>query len=189
VEQANSSTDSASRLPLLLVLAVVLGGVLVWDQWSDWSADPEPVRGASAPPSAAAGTGEESRPRPAAGAGQAAHPLASLALDDLRDTVRRPLFERTRRPVEPPLRATPAPVVPAPIGRPAADPNALSLLGVLKSDSGDAIALLRRNQSGQSMRLQEGETVDGWTIDVIEADAVILRQGDTRIALPLFRKR
>jgi hypothetical protein len=73
-----------------------------------------------------------------------------------------------------------------------ADPNALTLLGVLMREGegqGGAIALVRRNQTGQNMRLQEGETVDGWTIDRIEPESVVLRQGDTKIALQLFRKR
>jgi hypothetical protein len=164
----------------------VLGGLLAWDRWGDWSSGTAPVPGTGAP---AAIPVEQAGPRPMAGADRFAHPLASLALDDLRDTVRRPLFEKTRRPVEPPPRVAPAPAAPAPIPRPTADPNALSLLGVVKSDEGEAMALLRRNQSGQNVRLQEGETVDGWTIDRIDADAVVLRQGDTRIALQLFRKR
>jgi hypothetical protein len=70
-----------------------------------------------------------------------------------------------------------------------ADPNALTLLGVLKGEGGHAIALLQRNSTGQNVRLQEGDTVDGWTIERIEAEEVVLKQGDTKIALQLFRKR
>jgi len=71
------------------------------------------------------------------------------------------------------------------------DPNALTLLGVLTSDGPGtgAIALMRRNQTGQNVRLQEGDTVDGWTIERIERARVHLRQGDTKIALELFRRR
>jgi hypothetical protein len=47
---------------------------------------------------------------------------------------------------------------------------------------------MKRNQTGQNLRLQEGDTVDGWTIERIETDRVFLRQGDTKIALQLFRR-
>lgn len=191
MEQVKRSTESPNRLPLLLGLAVALGGVLLWDQWSDWSAKTAPRPGGSAPKAIAADQADAGvAASPSVGADQAAHPLASLALDQLHDTVGRPLFERTRRPLEPPqTRAAPAPALPAPIPRPAADPNALTLLGVLINDGGHAIALLQRNSTGQSVRLQEGDTVDGWTIERIEAEEVVLKQGDTNIALQLFRKR
>jgi hypothetical protein len=118
--------------------------------------------------------------------------LSDLSLDRLHDTVRRPLFEKQRRPVEPPparAAATPAPPPVAP--KRSVDPNALTLLGVLMSDGSGAgaIALMRRNQTGQNVRLQEGDTVDGWTIERIETARVLIRQGDTKIALELFRKR
>src|SRR5262245_9011372 len=189
MEQVKSSTESPNRLPLLLGLAVVLGGVLLWDQWRDWSAGTAPRAGVSAPKAIAADQADASVTA-SPGADPAAHALASLALDELHDTVGRPLFERTRRPVEPPQpRAAPAPALPAPVPRPVADPNALTLLGVLKGEGGHAIALLQRNSTGQNVRLQEGDTVDGWTIERIEAEEVVLKQGDTKIALQLFRKR
>jgi hypothetical protein len=123
--------------------------------------------------------------------GPSPHPLASLRLDNLRDTVRRPLFEKARRPPEPPPRVAAAPQ-PAPlVPKRQIDTNALTLLGVLTSDGPGtgAIALVRRNQTGQSVRLQEGDTVDGWTVERIEAARVLIRQGDAQIALELFRKR
>jgi hypothetical protein len=188
MEQAKRSTESWGRFPLLLGLAVVLGAALLWDRWAGWSIESAPGSGgASGPPIAAdreAGSRAGGKPGADAADGGAAHPLADLALGELRDTLRRPLFERTRRPVEPPPRAAPA-AIPGP----GADPQALTLLGVLKSDGGDAIALLRRNPSGQNVRLQEGETVDGWTVERIEADTVVLKQGDTSIALQLFARR
>jgi hypothetical protein len=174
----------------------VLAGIYAWDRRADWSAETAPQRpgagspGATVPDKAiaeAAGPGVEPEP---GSEPQEVHPLARLALTELHDTVRRPLFEKTRRPVEPPQPTRPAvaqPIVPAaPRG---ADPNALTLLGVLMSEGGGAIALMRRNQTGQNVRLQEGNTVDGWTVERIEVARVLLRQGDTRIALELFRKR
>ena len=113
------------------------------------------------------------------------HPLASLALDELGDTVRRPLFEKKRRPVEAPKVAAPS----APLPKRQADSDALTLQGIIFNEGRSAIALMRRTQTGQSVRLQEGDTVDGWTVERIEAERVHLVQGDTRIALQLFRKR
>ncbi|HXE87706.1 MAG TPA: hypothetical protein VN524_13035 [Hyphomicrobiaceae bacterium] len=192
---AKRSTEGRSRVPLLLGLAAVAAAVLLWDRWADWGTGAAGAPGVAAPDKATpdkAGSettalGVDTEPR---GDGGSALPLASLSLDKLHDTVRRPLFEKTRRPVEPPVVAAPpapAPVIPKRL----ADPNALTLLGVLTSDGPGtgAIALMRRNQTGQSVRLQEGDTVDGWTIERIEAARVHLRQGDTRFALELFRRR
>jgi hypothetical protein len=195
MEPGKKPTESRSRLPLLLGLAVVLAGIYAWDRWADWSGETAPPRPGAASPGA---TGPDTADALTAGPGvepdpgsepQEAHPLASLALNELRDTVLRPLFEKTRRPVEPPparVTATQPSIPAAPRGP---DPNALTLLGVLMSEGGGAIALLRRNQTGQNVRLQEGNTVDGWTVERIEPARVLLRQGDTRIALELFRRR
>jgi hypothetical protein len=196
MEPGKKPTESRGRLPLLLGLAVVLAGLYAWDRWADWSGGTAPPRpGAGSPVAAgpdkaaaltAAGPGAEPEP---GSEPQEAHALASLALDKLNDTVRRPLFEKTRRPVVPPPQRVAAPKPLVPVAPRGPDPNALTLLGVLMSEGGGAIALLRRNQTGQNVRLQEGNTVDGWTVERIEPARVHLRQGDTRIALELFRKR
>jgi len=190
---AKKAIEGRSRLPLLVGLAAVLGGVLLWDQGgnrSPGSAKPTAVAipekgGGLATTDVATDAGDEG------GESQDSHPLAGLGLGELGDTVRRPLFEKKRRPVEPPpARAAAAPVPRTIVSRPAADPNALTLLGVLMSDGkGGGIALLRRNNSGQNLRLQEGDAVDGWTIERIESDTVLLKQGDTQLALQLFRRR
>jgi hypothetical protein len=188
---AKRSTEGRSRVPLLLGLAVVIGAVLLWDRWPDWGTSAVSAPGVAAPnqprteaarlDGAAEPGGEDGNP----------HPLASLSLDTLRDTVRRPLFEKTRRPVEPPPRVTAAPAPPPLVPKRAVDANALSLLGILTSEGQGtgAIALMRRNQTGQNVRLQEGDTVDGWTIERIESARVHIRQGDVKVALELFRKR
>ncbi len=189
MEPVKRSTESPGRLLLLLGLAVVLAGALLWDWRGDGSGARVPNAPARPPKAVAADTGASAEAS-AIGEDRGPNPLASLTLDRLRDTIRRPLFEKGRRPVEPPpARAAAVPAIPAPVPRRTADPNALSLLGILTSEGQSAIALVRRNQTGQNLRLQEGDTVDGWTIDRIEADRVFLRQGDTKIALQLFRKR
>lgn len=188
MQPAKTPTDgrreSPRRLLLLLGLALALGGLLARDWWSGGSEEaPQKV-----PTGAVVATVEKSKPPAAehsADADPNAHPLASLALDELGDTVRRPLFERKRRPVEPPKAAAP----PAPLPKRQADPNALTLQGIVFNEGRSAIALMRRTQTGQSVRLQEGDTVDGWTVERIEAERVHLVQGQTRIALQLFSKR
>jgi len=171
-------TESKTWLPLLLALMAALAGLVLWDRQS--SDGPAVVR-----------TADKSSPRvQAAGrAEQSINPLANLTLDKLHDTVRRPLFETSRRPVEAPAPPPPPqaePVAPAP--PPAVDQNAFSLLGVVASE-GRTIALLKRNQTGQSIRAEVGDAVDGWTIVSIEPQRVVLRQGDTQIALQLFRRK
>jgi hypothetical protein len=184
-----TATESPRRLLLLLGLAVVLAGAAAWDWWARPGADGEPAVAAvravaprpdKAAPAAEAGT-ETNGPE------RGAHALASLALDELHDTVRRPLFEKTRRPVEPPARAVQG--LPLPVQKRQADPGALTLYGVLVNEGHGAIALLRRNQTGQNVRLEVGDAVDGWTIERIETDSVQLVQGDARVTLELFRKR
>jgi hypothetical protein len=190
---AKKSTEGRSRLPILLGLAVVIGGALLWDRWPDWSTEDAGAPAAIPDKISTEANELDGRVEPD-GESRAPLPLSDLSLDRLHDTVRRPLFEKQRRPVEPPpapAAATPAPPPVAP--KRFVDPNALTLLGVLmNSGSGagaGAIALMRRNQTGQNVRLQEGDTVDGWTIERIESARVHIRQGDTRIALELFRKR
>lgn len=184
--------ESPRRLLLLLGLAGVLGGLLVWDRWADWSG-PAPQGGTSAPVVASTAKskpalGEHGTEAGTAGAVPIPHALAGLALDELSETVRRPLFERTRRPVEAPRSAVPS-ARPAAAPKRQADPNALTLQGVMLNEGRSAIALMRRTQTGQSMRLQEGDAVDGWTVERIEADRVHLVHGETRVTLQLFRKR
>jgi hypothetical protein len=187
---AKKTTEGRSSLPLLLGLTVVLAGVVLWDRGAERNAEGTGASGASMPARTQAGAGNAGEGTAGAGGdAEPSHPLASLSLGELRDTVQRPLFEKTRRPVEPPPARVSAVPAPAPVAARRADPNALTLLGVLLSEGHGAIALVRRNQTGQSMRLQEGDTVDGWTVERIEPESATLRQGDTKVALQLFRKR
>jgi hypothetical protein len=194
MEPVKRSTSPA-RLLFLLGLVIILAGAVVWDRWADWGADRSSRDGASPPHTVALNSSKpataDSPLEPSGEEDQeGAHALARLDLDQLHDTIRRPLFEKRRRPVAPPTPAMPAPApVAAVTRRQAADPNALTLLGILTSESHGAIALLRRNQTGQNVRLQEGDVLDEWTIERIEPERVVLGNGDTKIALQLFRKR
>lgn len=181
---AKTPTESKNWLPLLLALMAALAGLVLWDRQSGDGAQ----KGAGAPAVVRAAD-KSTRAQAAARAEQGINPLANLTLDKLQDTVRRPLFEASRRPIEAPAPLPPPPQVePAPPPPAFVDQNALSLLGVVTSE-GRAIALLKRNQTGQNIRVEVGDAVDGWTIVSIEPQRVMIRQGQTQIALQLFRKK
>src|SRR5262245_17249806 len=171
---AMTPTENKNWLPLLLAATVALAGLVLWDWQSGDGASPAAVR-----------TFEKSLRVPAVSlSGEGINPLANLALDMLHDTLARPLFERSRRPIEAP--PPPPPVAPA---HPAAiNLNALSLLGVVASE-GRTVALLKRNSTGKYVRAEVGDTVDGWTIISIEPQRVVIQQRDTRIPLELFRRK
>jgi hypothetical protein len=184
---AKTPTEGKNWLPLLLAATVVLGGLVLWDRQSDDGGQKD--RGGIAAPVVAKGARKVPPAQVAARADQSINPLANLGLDKLRDTIGRPLFEKSRRPIAAPAQlAMPKAEPAAPIAARAADQNALSLLGVVTSEE-RTIALLKRNQTGQSIRAEVGDEVDGWTIVRIEPQRVTLRQGDTQIALRLFRKK
>jgi len=189
---AKSPTEATNWLPWLAGVMAVLAGFLMWD----WNSEIAPPEGKPSQSVAARGT---DRARPASGLPPLApgtegtpsvRPSASLDIDRLRDTIKRPLFERHRRPVEPlPTRAQPKPEPPAPAAQVAeADQNALTLLGVVMGE-GRTVALLKRNAGGQNVRAEEGDVIDGWTIKKIQAQVVVLSQGQRQISLQLFRKQ
>lgn len=186
---AKTPTESRNWLPLLLPVLAVLAGVVLWDRSDETAPKDAGVKLGAAKAAAKLSPREPAATSPAS-AGQSINPLAALSLDKLRDTVGRPLFEKSRRPVEPPapLAAPKIEAPPPPPPAPAADDGALSLLGIVASE-GRTIALLRRNFTGQNVRVEVGDAVDGWTIERIEPQRVTLRQGDKRIALQLFRKK
>jgi hypothetical protein len=177
-------TDGSHLLPWLGGIAAVLTLVLLWDRQSDTA----PAESAPSPTMATEDVGSSTR-QPASTRdptdASSLNPLASLGLNSLRDTVGRPLFEKNRRPVEP-TRKIEAPTPPA--AQRAPDQAALTLLGVLKS-KGKAIALFKRNQTGQNVRAEEGDTIDGWTVKQIDYQRVVLSQRGREIALQMFVKQ
>jgi hypothetical protein len=136
----------------------------------------------------AEGGGELRRKSLSTKAAHALRPLSNLELATLHDTVNRPLFEKSRRPAQ--LRAEPAmkPEPPQAAVEPSPpNQNALILLGVVQGER--TIALLKRNQGGQSVRAEEGDVIDGWTIKRIDNQSVLLSHGQQQISLQLFRKQ
>jgi hypothetical protein len=91
--------------------------------------------------------------------------------------VERPIFHRSRRPV--PVAAA-AESAAAAAG--AAVPFQLS--GVLVAGR-TRVALLRIPASARIIRAEEGETVEGWRIETIRPQSVVVRSGQTREEMTL----
>jgi type II secretory pathway component PulC len=86
--------------------------------------------------------------------------------------VERPLFLPSRRPPseESVAASTPTPDV--------------SLFGIVIS-TGEPFALVKPDTGGDPIRVQQGEEISGWTVDRIEADRILIRQGRTESELLL----
>ncbi len=139
----------------LLVLCFVLGYAV----YAELKSGPiEPAAVIAAPP-----------PQPAAA--RAAEPaFAMRPIGDFSETVTRPLFLPSRRPLEPSEEAPQ--IKTADVER-----DIFALIGVIISE-GEHMALLRRRKTGEVLRVVEGQRVDGWRVEEIMADRMTLRQGD-----------
>jgi hypothetical protein len=111
-------------------------------------------------------------PKPAAEAppavAGAAHP-SSYALPPLAsfsEVLKRPLFLENRRPVEP---APPIESVP--------EVGDFSIAGIVVSKTNRHV-LVRAAEAGAVKRVHEGETINGWSVEKILADRVLLRRGE-----------
>ena len=106
----------------------------------------------------------------------AARPRRALpAVDAFSGIAARTLFNPTRRHIKPPPEVKPVSVV---------KPSQFNLIGVLISD-GVRMALIRRSRAGDYIRVEEGQEIDGWRIERIVPDRVVIRKGDTREELVL----
>jgi len=89
------------------------------------------------------------------------------------EIMRVPLFHANRLPFTPPPPAPPPPAPP-----PAPTPLALAqyhLTGVVVSADGRS-ALLRSSRDGRTLLLREGESLDGWMLREVTAEAAIFAQ-------------
>lgn len=146
---------SGRRAPLLLLaLCLALAGVIYVEL------DRPPLeavaKAAPAPPAEAAGTSR-------AGPGFSMPPLRRYS--EVRE---RPLFSETRRP--------------AIDAGPAIDPrsSAFNLVGIVIS-AHERRALIEHGQPPHLERLSEGQDIDGWTVESIESDRVVLARADLRL--------
>jgi hypothetical protein len=88
--------------------------------------------------------------------------------DQFRETVGRPLFNPTRKPVE---RAQVA------AGRPKAEPVDLRLIGIMKVPNGPPRALLRSADEPTGKWIAEGAEIAGWRLKKIDDRSVVVQSG------------
>jgi hypothetical protein len=91
-------------------------------------------------------------------------------LSDYADVLRRPLFVEARRA---PLHVAAAAEAP---------PLGLSLVAVVIT-SGERHALVQRGNPPHLDRIGEGQQIDGWTVESIQLDRVVVSRGDRRVEL------
>lgn len=120
------------------------------------------------------------------GAGDAAfvNPLDGVGIEQLGETVARPLFSPTRRP------PAPEPPVAAPVAisqpQPAALPD-MRLLGVLISDAA-RVAILEDGATGKALRVRSTQKIGDWTVTVIDPVSVSLSSDGREHVHTLFVK-
>lgn len=103
---------------------------------------------------------------------------AELELPPLADFLEisaRTLFNSTRRPIE--VLPIPQPVV-------VISPSRFALIGILISD-GERMALIRRGGTGDYLRVNVGQQIDGWQVENILPNRIIIRKGGTKEELVL----
>jgi hypothetical protein len=146
--------------------AVVLLGLLNFYSWRS-SVDISPIT----PPPDKTGA-----PRPDSTAPATA--LDKKTADDFRETVRRPLFNPDRRPVE--RKETAA--------EPKAEVSDLRLVGVMKAANQPPRALLRSADAPNGKWIAEGGEYNGWKLRKVNERSVILQSGgrsqELQLAVP-----
>jgi hypothetical protein len=109
------------------------------------------------------------------------------ALQDLKETLARPLFTSSRRP-EPPV-AVAAEVDPPPAATaPSADPapqERLQLIGVMHHGAKRARALIRVENANSASWYDSGAEIAGWRLREIADDHVVVEIGGVRSTLAL----
>ncbi|MCH8490696.1 MAG: hypothetical protein LAT81_12310 [Oceanicaulis sp.] len=157
------------RQLILFAVAGVLAVLVALDYARQWRP------GEAEAPAAAART-ETAQAIPSGEAGPFLPDFDAFAVID-----ERPLFTQTRRP--PPRRLTePAAPVQASHTDSEARPTFL-ISGVISGPDGLAVVLVR--EGGESRRIYAGETFNGWRIDSVNTDSVIVTRGNSRWRLPV----
>jgi hypothetical protein len=124
-------------------------------------------------------------PKPAAG--ETSPEWSQRSLAELSDTVARPLFHPTRRPVvvrtAAPVEPDMAPTLPPePTGAPA---SRLSLIGVMGTGGKNRRALLRAEGQAYGTWVDVGGEIDGWRLSAIEDNRVLIEKSGGREELVL----
>jgi hypothetical protein len=107
------------------------------------------------------------------------NPLSSLGMEQLSETVERPLFAPTRK--RPPPQEAGAPAVQQ-------KETTYELLGVALGGT-RPVAVMRKKGDGKSFRVEVGDTLSGWHVTKVDAREVRLeRDGADAEVVRLFRK-
>jgi hypothetical protein len=96
-------------------------------------------------------------------------PFALAPLEDFSETMERPLFLPSRRPLV-------AEDAPQQIGQ-GVERNLFTLMGVIIAPD-ERMAIVERRRTGDVLRLVEGQQVDGWLVDAILPDRMRLTYGE-----------
>ena len=142
--------------PLLLgALCCALGGLIFFE-----AEEPvlEPTANAAVQPDRAPA------PPPAEEPGFTMPPLNAYA-----EVLARPVFSESRRPPSAPAAVAEEPQL-----------SSIRLVGIVVSASARH-ALIEHGQPQKLERIVPGQEVEGWTVEAINADRVVLRRGDSRI--------
>lgn len=165
----------ARRLSLpLLLLCVLLGYVVYIQAEAALPLPPEP-RVTAAPMESSAGPADEPE-------------FSMPPLENFAETLARPLFMDTRRPPEPgaePVALEPDPQPEPP--KPTPKLVGMELSGIVITPA-SRVALVRSARGREVVRLKEGEEIDGWIVETIDPDRVVLRQADAFEELTLKDK-
>lgn len=100
-------------------------------------------------------------------------PFALPPIENYAEVTMRPLFSATRRPAPP--QAVP---------RGSLEPASLVLTGVILTSDG-RMALVQEAKSPKPTRLKEGQEIQGWTVQSILPDRVVIHRGTVEQAVKL----
>jgi hypothetical protein len=157
-----SGSSRVQNLVLLILCAGVMALALV--NWRIMELEP-------APPLAVA-SNVETPGAPVAGQ----KPIEPLPLSDFDEIVRRPVFSASRSRFVPTERA-----------RTVAGPGSPDIrLAGIAIDTNAKRALLQTAQQPQARWVEQGESIDGWLLQVVREDAVIIASGQQAHELRLY---
>ncbi len=147
------------RAPLLLFFLCLFLGIFVYLQASNDRAGPPTIETAAIKPAKI----------PALPAAQA---FQMPPIEDFGETLDRPLFSKIRRP--------PPPEPDAPADAPKKKQTVkVRLAGVVISPQ-ERVALVQEPRAREITRLKVGQEIEGWVLEAILADRIVLRFGELR---------
>jgi general secretion pathway protein N len=111
------------------------------------------------------GAKDKSQPPAAAASSATERPFALPSLESYAEVTARPLFSPSRRPAPPQVAQ----------GR-SLDAGSLVLSGIILTSEA-RLALVQPGKGAKTMRLSEGQEVQGWIVQSILPDRIVLRRG------------